>query len=107
VKKQFRRLLDTLVIIFVLSSAAYAADAERTYQGDGHFYIIHFTYNTEFAMIPSVVGAQPHYTASITVSEIIDGAKKEISSFGGQYTEKGCFEDDPKSLVEQALKLQK
>jgi hypothetical protein len=111
-----KRLLISAVLLLAFSSVAYGGglltlnigEAERTYQGDGHFYIIHFTYDAGLSMIPatSPVG-QLHYSALITVSEIVNGAKKEIATFNGQYTERGCFEDDPQTLVEMALKMKK
>lgn len=81
--------------------------AERTYQDSTGFYIIHFEYDASFCTIPDTYpSGQPHYQAMITVYQIIDGAKVVIGeSFGGQYTEKGCFEDDPTYLVATAKKL--
>lgn len=45
--------------------------------------------------------------AIITVYEVIRGEKIIIGKpFDGKYTEKGCFEDNPKYLLEKAKKLQ-
>lgn len=81
--------------------------AERTYQDGTGFYIINFVYNTSYCTIPATnPPGQPHYGATITVYEIIDGKKQIIGeSFGGTYTEKGCFEDAPDFLVKNAKKL--
>lgn len=93
-------------ICLLSAGVALSAQAQRAYQNSGHFYIIDFDYNTEWATVPVTnPPGQPHYSAKITVSEIVDGEKKELATFGGQYTEKGCFEDDPASLVTQALKI--
>ena len=100
-----RRFLMCLFICLVLTSTAFAGEAERTYQADGHFYVINFVYDPMYAFVPAVIGnAQAHYDAKISVYEVVNGEKQLIASFGGQYTENGCFEDDPKSLVEYARK---
>jgi hypothetical protein len=78
--------------------------AERTYQDSTGFYIINFVYNTSYCTIPATnPPGQPHYGATITVYEIVDGKKQRIGEpFGGTYTEKGCFEDAPDYLVKTA-----
>lgn len=81
--------------------------AERTYQDSTGFYIINFVYNTSYCTIPATnPPGQPHYGATITVYEIIDGKKQIIGEpFGGTYTEKGCFEDAPDYLIKIAKEL--
>lgn len=84
-------------------------NAERTYQDSTGYYIIKFLYNSQYCMIPSTYpSGQPHYSAIIEVYKIIDGKEKIMGkSFGGIYTSNGCFEDDPKYLIKEALKLEK
>lgn len=80
--------------------------AQRTYAENGHYYIIHFLYDTMLAYIPATYPeGKLHYDAVITVNEVIDGKEILIATFGGQYTHDGCFEDDPKYLVETAIKI--
>jgi len=40
-------VLMYLLPVLLWSSLAFAAEAERTYQEDGHFYVIHFNYDPE------------------------------------------------------------
>jgi hypothetical protein len=105
--KKLTTTVMTVCCIFWLS-AAFAATAQRTYQEAGHFYVIDFDYSTDYATIPLTnPPGQPHYNAEITVYEIVDGNKKQLAIFGGQYTANGCFEDDPKYLVDKAKQITK
>jgi hypothetical protein len=83
--------------------------AERTYQDSTGFYIIHFEYNTASCSIPLTnPPGQPHYFATITVYKIVEGKKTQIGEpFSGQYTENGCFEDEPSYLINSAKQQSK
>jgi len=79
---------------------------ERTVERNDGFYVVQYDYSTQgVIMIPAVGGGQAHYDAEITVFKVQDGKKKRIARFSGQYTDRGCFEDDPNSLVDRALIL--
>lgn len=78
--------------------------AERSAIVEGKLFVVQYNYYPYGAItVPATnpVG-QAHYSSIITV---IDAEGKHVASFNGQYTEKGCFEDEPKMLVEKALKL--
>lgn len=81
--------------------------AERTYTYSNRFFVVCYDYCTDYYMIPATLPpGEPHYSATITVYEVIKGEKiKVCEPFSGQYIEKGCFEDAPESLVQQALKI--
>lgn len=81
--------------------------AERKVTYSNAFYIVTYEYNKSYASIPATMPqGQPHYAATITVSEVVDGVKARVCEpFSGSYTENGCFEDDPKMLVEKALAI--
>ena len=74
---------------------------ERPYETDGHLYLVEYhVHQDDSYTVPAVRGGQPHYAATITVFEIVHGARHAIASpFPGQWTERGCFEDDPAALV--------
>lgn len=80
--------------------------AERTVTYSNRFFVISYDYNTSSCLIPlTYPPGEPHYSATITVYEVIKGEKiKVCEPFSGQYIEKGCFEDNPETLVKQALK---
>lgn len=86
----------------------YISTAERTFEDTTGFYIIHFEYNTAYCTIPATFPAgAPHYGATITVYKVIDGRKKMIGEpFGGQYIEKGCFEDASEYLKNKAYQVE-
>lgn len=66
------------------------------------WYIVEYRYKKcGVHFMPAILGAQPHFFATITVRH----RGKDIAVFDGQYTEKGCFEDDPEMLVKKALKI--
>lgn len=83
--------------------------ASRNYQDDTGFYIIDFEYYTGSCMVPATnPPGKPHYAATITVYQIIDGKKVMIGKpFDGQYIPGGCFEDASDYLVEKAKNLAK
>jgi hypothetical protein len=78
----------------------------RTAELGGHFFVVE--YLVQFGgltFVPSTYPAgKPHYSAAITVFEVVGGSKVQIGkTFDGQYTDdEGCFEDDPLSLIELA-----
>jgi hypothetical protein len=78
--------------------------ATRTYNDSTGWYHIEFDYDTRFATAPlTYPQGQPHYQAIISVYHIIEMRDSLLCQpFDGKYTEKGCFEDDPASLVAQA-----
>jgi hypothetical protein len=80
--------------------------AERTLAIEHHFYIVDYEYNPDYSEVPLTnPPGTPHYDATITISEVVDGRKKAVGSpFGGKYTLGGCYEDDPSTLIESALK---
>ncbi|MHA2069183.1 MAG: hypothetical protein ACXABY_32895 [Candidatus Thorarchaeota archaeon] len=102
-----------LAMLFVRTSLAYGfdsddyyAETERTYQRADGFYLIHFSYNTQYADVPLTdpPGA-PHYGADITIYKIVDGKKvKQCPMFNGVYVPGGCFEDDSNYLINKCLK---
>jgi hypothetical protein len=108
-------ILFTLLLTSNLSAQEYLQGysfgnrvATRDYQFDDRFFIVRYEYNPfGITSVPSTMGeSQAHYSANITVSEIVNGRAVELSKHGGVYTERGCFEDDPKTLVLNALKGQ-
>lgn len=78
----------------------------RTLERADGFYVIEYRYARSCASVPMTYPpGQPHYPAEITVFRVINGSGQKIGkSFRGQYTDLGCFEDDPKMLVEYAIK---
>ena len=82
--------------------------AERSVFVDGRFYKINYEYQPQYAMVPlTSPPGQPHYTAVIQVYVLKEnGFTKVGESFGGYYTDAGCFEDDPTTLVNQAIEAQ-
>lgn len=85
------------------------AHDSRNYQDDTGFYVIEFEYYTGSCMVPATIPlGKPHYAATITVYQIIDGKKVMIGKpFDGQYIPGGCFEDASDYLVEKAKNLAK
>ena len=90
------------------TSVAYA---ERKAEYSNKWYAICFEYDTSCAFVPATYPAgQYHYSAMITVWEIDkcnlrETRTKVCEPFGGQYTEKGCFEDDSIYLIKQAIHI--
>lgn len=80
--------------------------ATRNFSIAHHFYTVKYEYNDSYASIPATYPpGVAHYSAWITVSEVVNRATSAIGKpFAGQYTMEGCFEDDPSTLVESALK---
>lgn len=76
----------------------------RNYQISNEYYTIEFKFNTSWFSRPATLPAgHPHYAAKITVCQIINGQRLKVGdTFDGQYTEHGCFEDEPSSLVQRA-----
>jgi hypothetical protein len=106
-----KKLLMILLISFLGAFyfiESYAIQASRNYQDETGFYVIDFDFDNSYYLVPATnPPGQPHYQATITVYQIVDGKKIIIGeSFDGQYTEKGCFEDDPKYLIDKARKNQ-
>jgi hypothetical protein len=79
--------------------------AIRTLERADGFYVVEYRYGG-FATVPLTnPPGPPHYGAEITVFRVVDGKRQQIGQpFGGEYTVNGCFEDDPKVLVEYAIK---
>jgi hypothetical protein len=102
-----KSLIGLSLLTVMLAINCYAEEAERTYENYGHFYVVHFSYTTRSYSVPATMSGQPHYSATISVYEVLNGGKKLLSEFEGKYTEKGCFEDDPKSLVKYAIEKAK
>jgi hypothetical protein len=80
--------------------------AEITYKDSSGFYVIKFVYNDTYCMIPATYPAGcPHYSATITVYEVMDGDTVVIGKpFPGTYTGGKCYEDEPAGLIDQAKK---
>jgi hypothetical protein len=83
--------------------------ATRTWEDheNERFYIIEYLVpSREFALVPATMDGQPHYPARIRVFEILRGQKRLVGKeFGGEYVDKGCFEDAPDAMVRAAIKL--
>ena len=80
--------------------------ATRTVTVEGTEYQVVYEYQPMYATIPltNPPGA-PHYTAVIQIKRFENGQFVNLGeSFGGQYTDNGCFEDDPETLVKELLK---
>jgi len=96
-----------MIALLLLLQFAPTAHAQRTFEDSTGFYLIRFDYDTGWALTPSTYPpGQPHYTSLITVLQVIDGETGAIGEpFWGVYTEGGCFEDNPETLVQWAKKL--
>ncbi len=73
-------------------------------------YVIEFYYNKAYANIPATMPlGKPHYDATITVYEIVEGKKEKVGeSFRGVYTTTGCcmsLEQNVKRAIENAKEL--
>lgn len=105
------KLISIIALAATLSSPALANEIhERTYSANGHNYVITFlVHENGLVIVPATYPAgQPHFPADISVSEIIAGKRQQLGKdFKGLWTPNGCFEDNPKVLVEAALDLLK
>ena len=103
-------------LVFLLSVLVHAGVVthERTVVVDKDTYLVRYEvpdcsapdWSGCTSSVPATMPpGQPHYGATITVFKIAaKGEKVQLGqSFGGQWTDKGCFEDDPKTLTEYAL----
>lgn len=81
--------------------------AKRTLELPGHFILIEAEYDESWATVPATnPPGQPHYSAMIKVSEVLDGEQRLIAQIDdGTWTPNGCFEDDPLMLTELALRF--
>ena len=80
---------------------------ERTWAEHGHVYVVSYRVERPGMSIPLTnLPGGVHYDASITVFRVVEGRHQRVASFDGQYTDEGCFEDDPKALVQWALELE-
>jgi hypothetical protein len=81
--------------------------AEVNFQDSAGFYVIQFSYNDEFCMIPATYPPGcPHYDATITVYQIKNGKRELLGEpFGGTFTGGKCYEDEPGYLVRRAKVL--
>ena len=92
--------------VLVCASPSLAATHTRTYTTDGHVYVVEYDVEDtgSYAVPLTLPVGQPHYNATITVSEVVEGRQQLVTApFAGQWTPRGCFEDDPESLVKEAL----
>jgi|SRR5690348_17638376 len=106
----------SIVLLLALMAAAFSNPARvrvahRNYREDGRRYIVEYMYSMDLTETPAFVTAtdrenNPHYQAEISVYELNGGARTLIApSFDGYYTELGCVEDKPSTLVHRALSL--
>jgi hypothetical protein len=93
------------------SNPARVRYAQRVYHEDGHTYIVDYTYSKDLIEGPAFPGASthrnnPHYQAEISIYELgHDGRTQVGMPFDGYYTELGCVEDNPATLVHRAMSL--
>lgn len=101
-----KKIFIVILIVFGFSFSVYASNATRNYQYGKRFFVIEFERNEDWCTVPAIANAQPHWGAKISVFEIINGKQILVCDpFDGEYTAKGCFEDDPKMLVEKAIRI--
>lgn len=79
---------------------------ERGVYLHGHHWTVKYAVDMSHGFVPAVAGPDAnnsHYDAKVTV--FLDGSEPlQIGkTFDGMWTDKGCFEDDPATLVEKAL----
>lgn len=101
-----RYLFIIMISLFLLPVTVFAWTETRNYQTDKRFFVVEYNINTNWCTVPAIAGAQPHWGADISVYEVIEGKQCLVCKpFPGQYVQGGCFEDKPKDLVEQAIKI--
>lgn len=69
----------------------------------GKYTILYLVANKAAMTLPNA-NDQPHYPARITVKE---GAEIVAHDFSGWWTPGGCFEDDPKLIVDRVKQYRK
>ena len=67
--------------------------------GVDEFRVRYYIHEDAMVVIPAVSEAQPHYPARIEVWN----KGKLIHQLEGQWTENGCFEDNPIRIVKKAI----
>lgn len=104
----------TVVILLALAAAAFSNPArvrsvQRIYREDGHTYIVEYTYSKDLIERPAFLATNVHqynnhYEAEISVYEAGRHGRTLVGfPFDGYYTDLGCVEDNPATLVHRAL----
>lgn len=107
--------LTALVLLAVAAAAfsnpAQVRSAQRVYHEDGRTYIVEYVYSKDLIEKPAFLSTSihqynTHYQAEISVYEMGPHGRITIApGFAGYYTDLGCVEDDPATLVHRALSL--
>lgn len=104
-------MITGALIVFMLISQDVGPYIEPTKSAnrvaivDGKQYTVEYIYKESGYKIPLTVNPQHHYHAKISVYRNRGKSKRLIGQpFHGYYTEKGCFEDNPETLIRYALK---
>jgi hypothetical protein len=93
------------------SNPARVRSVQRVYHEDGHTYIVDYTYSKDLIERSAIPAASnhpnnPHYQAEISVYELRHGRRMPVGlPFDGYYTELGCVEDNPATLVHRGMSL--
>lgn len=96
---------NTLIFILITLSCNAQKIAFKSFSDSTGNYLIEYKYYSDFALVPSVVGAKPHYNADIKVSKLYFKSDTiQIFLTKGVFVEGGCFEDIPANHVSDAKK---
>ena len=93
------------------SNPAHVRSAQRVYREDGRTYVVEYVYSRDLIEKPAFLSTSlhqnnTHYEAEISVYESGRHGRTLIAPpFDGYYTELGCVEDNPATLVHRALSL--
>lgn len=93
------------------SNPAHVRSAQRIFREDGHTYVVEYVYSKDLIERPAfqattIRRVNTHYEAEISVYEVGRHGRVMIAPpFDGYYTELGCIEDKPSTLVHRAISL--
>lgn len=102
--RNVKKFMLWMLAVLAWATPALALETNLMMHTDGEYlYIIKFVYDTNDYIHPPLMGP-PHYTATITVSEVRSNSLTEVCApWMGYYTARKCYEDDPVAVVRQAL----
>jgi hypothetical protein len=83
--------------------------AERIFHQGTNTYLLSFQFDDSWGSVPAINGpTQMHYGAVCTIYTIGNGKSVKVGEpVRCEYTEKGCFEDEPSMLIGKALEKPK